>query len=145
MYIEVVSDVTEDLYQALQRLIPQLGAHKIPPTKDELRELIESESSTLLSAHEIDEKGPILGILCLTVYRVPTGVRSIIEDVVVDGSARRRGIAEALMQKAIELARESGAEGISLTSHPQRQAANLLYQSLGFQLRQTNPYFFRLK
>ena len=145
MYIEVVSDVTEDLYQALQRLIPQLGAHKIPPTKDELRELIESESSTLLSAYEIDEKGPILGILCLTVYRVPTGVRSIIEDVVVDGSARRRGIAEALMQKAIELARESGAEGISLTSHPQRQAANLLYQSLGFQLRQTNPYFFRLK
>ena len=145
MYIEVVSDVTEDLYQALQRLIPQLGPHKIPPTKDELRDLVESESSTLLAAHEMDEKGPILGILCLTVYRVPTGLRSIIEDVVVDGSARRRGIGEALMQKAIELARESGAEGISLTSNPQRQAANLLYQALGFQLRQTNPYYFRLK
>jgi ribosomal protein S18 acetylase RimI-like enzyme len=145
MYIEVVSNVTEDLYQALQRLIPQLGAHKIPPTRDELRELVESESSTLLAAYEIDAKGLILGILCLTVYRVPTGLRSIIEDVVVDGSARRRGIAEALMHKAIELARESGAEGISLTSNPQRQAANLLYQSLGFQLRQTNPYYFRLK
>jgi ribosomal protein S18 acetylase RimI-like enzyme len=145
MYIEVVSDVTEDLYQALQRLIPQLGAHKIPPTRDEIRELVESESSTLLAAHEIDEKGPILGILCLTVYRVPTGVRSIVEDVVVDGSARRRGIAEAMMQKAIALAREAGAEGISLTSNPQRQAANLLYQSIGFQLRQTNPYYFRLK
>ena len=145
MYIEVVSDVTEDLYQALQRLIPQLGPHKIPPTKDELRDLVESESSTLLAAHEMDEKGPILGILCLTVYRVPTGLRSIIEDVVVDGGARRRGIGEALMQKAIELARESGAEGISLTSNPQRQEANLLYQALGFQLRQTNPYYFRLK
>ncbi|HEY9526402.1 MAG TPA: GNAT family N-acetyltransferase [Anaerolineales bacterium] len=137
--------MTEDLYQALRRLIPELGAHKIPPTIDELRELVESESSTLLAAHEIDEKGLILGILCLTVYRVPTGLRSIIEDVVVDGSARRRGIAEALMQKAIELARAAGAEGISLTSNPQRQAANLLYQSLGFQLRQTNPYYFRLK
>jgi ribosomal protein S18 acetylase RimI-like enzyme len=145
MYIEVVSNVTEDLYQALQRLIPQLGTHKIPPTIDELRELLESESSTLVAAHEIDEKGLILGILCLTVYRVPTGLRSIIEDVVVDGSARRKGIGEALVQKAIELARESGAEGISLTSNPQRQAANLLYQSLGFQLRQTNPYYFRLK
>ena len=145
MYIEVVSEATENLYLALQRLIPQLGAHKVAPTKDELRELVESESSTLLAAHEIDETGPIVGMLCLTVYRVPTGLRSIIEDVVVDGSARRRGIAEALMQKAIELARESGAEGISLTSHPQRQAANLLYQSLGFQLRQTNPYYFRLK
>ena len=145
MHIEVVSDLTEDIYQALQRLIPQLGAHKIPPTKAELRELVESESSTLLAAYEIDEQSPILGILCLTVYRVPTGLRSIIEDVVVDGSARRRGIGEALVQKAIELARESGAEGISLTSNPQRQAANLLYQSLGFQLRQTNPYSFRLK
>ena len=145
MHIEVVSDLTEDIYQALQRLIPQLGAHKIPPTKAELRELVESESSTLLAAYEIDEQSPILGILCLTVYRVPTGLRSIIEDVVVDGSARRKGIGEALVQKAIELARESGAEGISLTSNPQRQAANLLYQSLGFQLRQTNPYYFRLK
>ena len=135
MYIEVVSNVTEDLYQALQRLIPQLGAHKIPPTIDELRELLESDSSTLLAAHEIDEKGLILGILCLTVYRVPTGLRSIIEDVVVDGSARRSGIGVTLMQKAIELAREAGAEGISLTSNPQRQAANLLYQFLGFQLR----------
>ena len=145
MYIEVVSNVTEDLYQALQRLIPQLGAHKIPPTIDELRELLESDSSTLLAAHEIDEKGLILGILCLTVYRVPTGLRSIIEDVVVDRSVRRRGIGVALMQKAIELAREAGAEGISLTSNPQRQAANLLYQSLGFQLRPTNSYYFRLK
>ena len=145
MYIDRVSEVTEDLCEALQRLVPQLGAHKVPPTREELMELVGSESSTLLVAHDPDPSGPIVGILCLTVYRVPTGRRSIIEDVVVDGGARRKGIGEALMQKAIELAREAGAEGVSLTSNPQREAANLLYQSLGFQLRQTNPYFYRFK
>ena len=145
MYVGTVSEVTEELYEALQRLIPQLGSHKAPPTRRELHELIGSQSSTLLVAREPDENGPVAGILCLTIYRVPTGVRSIVEDVIVDESMRRRGIGEALMQRAIELAREGGAEGVSLTSHPRREAANRLYRSMGFELRQTNPYFYKLK
>lgn len=145
MYIQKVSQVTEELHEALNRLVPQLGAHKVPPTWEELKELVGAEPSTLLVAREADESSPIVGILSLTVYRVPTGLRSIIEDVVVDGTARRNGIGEALVRQAIDLARESGADGISLTSNPQREAANLLYQALGFQLRQTNPYFYRLK
>jgi ribosomal protein S18 acetylase RimI-like enzyme len=99
----------------------------------------------LLVAREPDENGPVAGILCLTIYRVPTGVRSIIEDVIVDESMRRRGIGEALMQRAIQLAREGGAAGVSLTSHPRREAANRLYRSMGFELRQTHPYFYKLK
>jgi len=145
MYIGKVFDVTEELHEALQRLVPQLGPHKIPPTWEELNLLVKSEASTLLVAREPDEKGPIAGILCLAIYRVPTGLRSIVEDVIVDHSMRRRGIGEALVQKAIELARQAGAEGVSLTSNPKRDAANRLYQSMGFELRQTNPYFYRLK
>ncbi len=145
MYIEIVSEVTEELHEALRRLVPQLGAHKVPPAWEELKEIIESESSTLLVARESDGSGPIEGILCITVYRVPTGLRSIIEDVVVDEKARRRGIGEALVRHAIELARAAGADGVSLTSNPQREAANQLYRAMGFQLRQTNPYFYRLK
>lgn len=145
MYLEKVTTVTEELHEAFQRLVPQLSAHKVPPTKDELDELIKSESSILLLAREPDGTGPIAGAICLTVYRVPTGLRSIIEDVIVDETMRRRGIGEALVRKAIDLAREAGAEGVSLTSNPQRQPANKLYQSIGFQLRQTNPYYYRLK
>jgi ribosomal protein S18 acetylase RimI-like enzyme len=145
MHIQQVSEVTEELHESLQRLVPQLGAHKVPPTREELKELVGSDSSTLLLARETDESSPIVGMLSLTVYRVPTGLRSMIEDVVVDGSKRGKGIGEALMQKAIELARDAGAEGISLTSNPQRAAANRLYQSLGFQLRQTNQYYYKLK
>jgi ribosomal protein S18 acetylase RimI-like enzyme len=145
MFIENVSDVTQELHEALQRLVPQLGKHKIPPTWEELEKLVDSESSMLLVAREPDRANPIVGILCLTVYRVPTGLRSIIEDVIVDENMRRQGIGEALVRQAIDLARKAGADGVSLTSNPQREAANQLYQSMGFQLRQTNPYFYRLK
>jgi ribosomal protein S18 acetylase RimI-like enzyme len=145
MLIEKATQVTQELYEALQRLVPQLGAHKVPPSREELTDLIQSEASTLLLAHETDERSPIVGVLCLTIYRVPTGLRSIIEDVIVEPALRRRGIGEALMRRAIELARQAGAEGVALTSNPQRAAANQLYRSLGFELRQTNPYMYRLK
>lgn len=145
MHIEKVSMATQELCEAVQRLVPQLGAHKLPPTLEELRALVRSESSTLLVARDPDERAPIVAILCLTIYRVPTGLRSIIEDVIVDENSRRRGIGEALMRHAIEMAREAGAEGVSLTSNPRREAANQLYQSMGFELRKTNPYVYRLK
>ena len=145
MYIEKVSEVTGELLDALECLIPQLSMHKKAPTQDELMTLVNSESSTLLIARLPDEKGAIVGMLTLAIYRVPTGIRSIIEDVVVDESMRRRGIAEALMRRAIELAREAGASGVSLTSNSQRAAANQLYQSMGFKRRETNAYSYDLK
>jgi len=144
MYIGKVSEVTEELQETLQRLIPQLGVHKILPTFEELNELIKSESSTLLAARYPDANSAIAGVLSLIIYRVPTGLRSIIEDVVVDEKMRRLGIGEALIPYAMELAREAGADGMSLTSNSQREAANQLYQSLGFELRKTNPYFYKL-
>jgi ribosomal protein S18 acetylase RimI-like enzyme len=145
MYIGKVSEVTEELYQALQRLIPQLSAHKSPPAWEELSKLVKSESSTLFVARQSKEDDPIVGILCLTIYRVPTGLRSMIEDVIVDESVRRQGIGQALVDHAIRLAREAGADGVSLTSNPTREAANQLYKSMGFELRQTNSYIYKLK
>lgn len=145
MYIGKVSRPTEELYNALQRLIPQMGIHKIPPTRQDLTLLLKTAGATLLIARQPDEQGEIVGVLSLTIYRVPTGLRSIVEDVVVDETCRRLGIGEALVQHAIDLAREAGANGVSLTSNPQREAANQLYLSMGFELRKTNPYFYRLK
>ena len=145
MYIGKITEPTDQLQEAFQRLIPQLGVHKVPPPQQEVIALLNAEGSTILVAREPDENGEIVGILSLTVYRVPTGIRSIIEDVVVDQKMRRRGIGEALVRRAIELAREAGASGVALTSNPQREAANQLYQAMGFELRKTNPYFYKLK
>jgi ribosomal protein S18 acetylase RimI-like enzyme len=145
MYIGKISELTDELYEALQRLIPQIGLHKTAPTRQELSALLNTRGATLLIAREPDESGEIVGVLSLTMYRVPTGLRSIVEDVVVDEKMRRRGIGEALVRHAIDIARDAGANGVALTSNPQREAANQLYQSMGFERRNTNPYFYKLK
>ncbi len=145
MVIEKAVEVTDELLTALEHLIPQLGADKTLLSRDELMSLIKSDSSSLLVARSSSEGSEILGVLALAIYRVPTGIRSIVEDVIVDERFRRMGIAQALMSRAVELARDAGASGLSLTSNPRRVEANLLYQKLGFQLRETNTYFLSLK
>ncbi len=142
MQIELVTQANDELYQAFQRLVPQLTNNNPPPSPNDLSALVRDTSSTLMVAR--NERAEIIGALTLTVYRVPTGVRSIIEDVIVDSSARGLGIGEALIQRAIEVAREKGAGNISLTCNPMREAANRLYQRMGFKKRETNAYQMKL-
>ena len=142
MQLEQVTIATEELQDAFLRLTPQLTTNNPPPSKDDLAALIKSESSVLLVARMVTH-GPIVGSASLTVYRAPTGIRAIIEDVIVDESVRGQGIGEALVQQLINIAREKGAKGVSLTSNPKREAANRLYQRLGFKPRITNSYYFK--
>ncbi|GAB1469951.1 hypothetical protein MASR2M66_08280 [Chloroflexota bacterium] len=142
MQIDLALQADEELYQAFQRLVLQLTNNNPPPTQEHLLALINEPSSTLLLAR--NDSGQIVGALSLTVYHVPTGIRSIIEDVIVDVSARGQGIGDALMTRAIELAREKGASNLMLTSNPLRVAANSLYVKLGFQKRETNAYQLKL-
>jgi ribosomal protein S18 acetylase RimI-like enzyme len=142
MRIDIVTKADDELHDAFQRLVPQLTTNNPPPTPDDLLALTRDVAATLLVAR--DESGVIVGALTLAVYRTPTGVRSIIEDVIVDISARGQGVGEALMLRAIELAREKGAGNISLTSNPARVAANKLYLRVGFQKRETNVYQMKL-
>jgi len=134
-------DIADELFLAFQRLIPQLTQNNPPPSFDELFALLKSESSVLLIARIEDSF--IAGTLSLTVYRVPTGIRSIIEDVVVDQRARGQGIGEALMRHALEIAKEKGAAHVTLTSNPKREDANRLYVRLGFRRRETNAYIYK--
>ena len=142
MRIEIVTQADAELYEAFQRLVPQLTNNNPPPSLDDLADLVRDASSTLMVARDVD--GKIVGALTLSVYRVPTGIRSIIEDVIVDNAARGQGIGEALMARAIEIAREKGAKNISLTSNPMREAANRLYLRVGFKKRETNAYQMKL-
>ncbi len=142
MRIDIVTQADAELYEAFQRLVPQLTNNNPPPSLDDLADLVRDASSTLMVARNAD--GKIVGALTLSVYRVPTGIRSIIEDVIVDNSARGQGIGEALMKYAIDLAREKGAKNISLASNPMREAANRLYLRVGFKKRETNAYQMKL-
>ena len=91
-----------------------------------------------------EPSAPIVGMLTLVTFRLPTGVRAWIEDVVVDSGSRGQGVGEALTQAAIELAAARGAQTVDLTSRPSREAANRLYRRMGFEPRETNVYRFRL-
>ena len=129
-----MTEVTDELVQAMAGLIPQLSATRAVPTREELERVVDEQ--TLLVAR-VD--GAVVGTLTLSVYR-SLRVKAMIDDVVVDASARGRGVGEALTREAIRRARELGADTVSLTSRPAREAANRLYRRLGFQLRDTNYY-----
>jgi len=138
MRIEECTSVDAQLTGAIARLIPQLSNSAQPPTEAQLREIVDSSATRLLAARADD--GAVLGSLTLVVFRIPTGVGAWIEDVVVDESARGRGIGEALVREAVLLAERAGARHVNLTSRPDRAAANRLYARLGFEPRETNVY-----
>ena len=138
MQLEIATKADDELYEAFQRLVPQLTDNNPPPSLNDLADLVRDSSSTLIIAR--NDTHDIIGALTLAVYRVPTGIRSVIEDVIVDISARGEGVGEALMLRGIELARKKGAGNISLTSNPIRVAANKLYLRVGFTKRETNAY-----
>lgn len=141
MDIIEVTDVTDEIVSAFERLIPQLSSSNPPPSKETLASIANSEASTLLLAVE---DGVIFGSLTLVVFAIPTGLRAWIEDVVVDGEARGKGVGAALNKAAIERAQQLGATTVDLTSRPSRDAANRLYQRLGFHERETNVYRYQL-
>ncbi len=122
----------------MKHLIPQLSTSNPPPTTEELADLVQSDASHLLVA--TDDDGSIVGCLTLVIFRIPTGVRAWIEDVVVDGAARGMGVGELLNRYALDMASDHGAVSVDLTSRPSREAANRLYQRLGFEPRNTNVY-----
>ncbi len=137
--IEAATDVSAELVEGLARLVPQLSRSAPPPGEAELAEIVGSAATELLVARDGND-GVIVGSLTLVLFRTPTGLRAWIEDVVVDESARGKGVARALSQHAIALASGRGARSIDLTSRPDRESANRLYQRLGFAPRETNVY-----
>jgi ribosomal protein S18 acetylase RimI-like enzyme len=136
-------EVNQELIEAMEQLVPQLSSSNPPPSADDLAAIVTSRSTVLLIARESEFDDAIVGSLTLVLFRIPTGLRAWIEDVMVDASARRRGVASALSRAALDRARDAGAVSVDLTSRPSREAANALYQSLGFEQRETNVYRFQ--
>jgi ribosomal protein S18 acetylase RimI-like enzyme len=136
-----VDDASDEVVAACHRLIPQLSSSSQPISRDELREIVSGESTVLFAARD---NGVIVGLLTLAIFRIPTAVRAWIEDVVVDERARGRGVGEALNHAALAEAKRRGAKTVDLTSRPSREAANRLYQRIGFVRRDTNVYRYEL-
>ena len=139
--IRPADTVDDELVEAFARLIPQLSSSSSPPTRDELRSIVESPDIVLYLARL---EGRIVGSLTLAFYRMPTGLKAWIEDVVVDVAARGHGVGESLNLAAIAEAVQRGAKNVNLTSRPSREAANRLYERLGFARYDTNVYRYSI-
>lgn len=136
-------EVDDDVVAAFAHLVPQLSSSSPPPDRDRLADIATNPHTQLLIARDSDT-AHIVGTLCLAFYRIPTGLQARIEDVVVDDEVRGQGVGELLTHSAIDRARTAGAKAVGLTSRPSREAANRLYQRLGFEQRDTNVYQMKL-
>jgi ribosomal protein S18 acetylase RimI-like enzyme len=136
--ISELTEASSSVLQSINELLPQLSSSAQVISMDRLSELVESDNTIIFLG--TDDSGQILGMLSLIVMKIPTGNKAWIEDVVVDQSARGKGMGKALMDHALERAKELAVKSVDLTSRPSRETANMLYQSLGYQIRETNVY-----
>jgi ribosomal protein S18 acetylase RimI-like enzyme len=143
VFIEIVAEVTDELVAAYQRLIPQLSSSSPPPGREELEDIVAAPATDVFVA--TDDAGTILGTSTLVVFRIPTGRRAWIEDVVVDEVAAGQGIGGMLTRAMVDRAEELGCTTVDLTSRPTRAAANRLYLREGFEVRETNVYRYDLR
>ena len=137
--ITVAESASPELRDALNRLVPQLSSSAKPLSDADVVRMTTDHDVVLFVAKNDDV---IVGTLTLVVFAIPSGQRAWIEDVIVDGGVRGLGIGAALTNAAIEEGRRRGVRTIDLTSRPSREAANKLYQKLGFEIRDTNVYRF---
>ena len=139
--VEPLRTVDDDVVEAFARLVPQLSSSSSAPDEAELKAIVTSDGTVIFVAR-LD--GRIVGSLTFVTFRIPTGMKAWIEDVVVDESVRGRGVGELLNRAALGEARRRSIDSVSLTSRPSRDAANRLYQRIGFEPRETNVYRYRL-
>ena len=145
--IEVLAsaDGADDaVVDAFARLIPLLSTRAPIPDRERVERVLGHPANTVFAARGREGERRILGLLTLVHVELPTGPEARIEDVVVDDAARGLGLGRALVQAALEAAASRGALYVDLTSAPRRVAARQLYQSLGFEQRETGVFRHRL-
>ena len=143
MEITEIVKFDEEIANAIREMVPQLSGSASPPGDSHLEKIITGESTRMLVAKNDEEK--IVGCLTLAIFPIPTGLRAWVEDVVVDESQRRLGVATALNLEALKIAKEINARTVDLTSRPTRESANNLYKKLGFKIRETNVYRYEIE
>ncbi|KAF1072273.1 MAG: Aminoalkylphosphonate N-acetyltransferase [Pseudomonas citronellolis] len=137
--IEQATHADAVLLRGVNRLLGYLSSRASALDEAGLQALLTAPGLELWVARQ-GEGGPVLGMLSLVSFRIPTGLRTWIEDVVVVPEARGQQVGDRLVQVAIERSRALGARTLDLTSNPTRLAAHRLYLRNGFALRETGVY-----
>ncbi|WP_405397221.1 GNAT family N-acetyltransferase [Maribacter sp. Asnod2-G09] len=129
------NEVTADLQSQLTELYKQLNAEL---TQLDLATALSDYNTTDVVICLDDDK--LIGIAMMAKYKVVSGHKGMIEDVVVSSEYRGQGIGRKLMEKLLEQAEKSKLDDVLLFSGHHRTAAISLYKSLGFKLKESGMY-----
>ncbi len=130
-----LADITEDLQAQLNELYLQLNSElKQLPLKSILKEPEHLDVAVCF------EEDSLIGIAMMAKYKVVSGHKGMIEDVVVSQDYRGKGIGRRLMVLLLERAKECNLDDILLFSGHHRTVAISLYKSLGFTLKDSGLY-----
>ncbi len=136
--VSILKDASEQAAGDIADLMASLrGDTQSRGTLDELKLLVADPDVRIFVA---EDGGKILGVAFLFIHNKFGKRTGYVEDVVVSEASRGQGFGRKLMEALIGEARASGISSLSLTSRPAREAANALYQKLGFEKIETNPY-----
>jgi len=90
------------------------------------------------------ENKELIGMASLATYKVISGYKGMVEDVVVSPTMRGKGIGRKLMEKLISEAEKLELSEILLFSGHHRKPAISLYKSLGFNVKNSGMYTLKL-
>lgn len=138
------------LAEEINALLPTLTSKPSLLTPEQLYEVLNQDFFYLVLCRD-KKTGCLAGMASIYFVCTLLAKKGYVEDVVVHGDYQGRGLGAALMRRLIELAENFCAQGVQfgrhyvdLTSNPTREAANALYQKLGFVKREVNAYRLHL-
>src|SRR5690606_35186147 len=116
---------------------------QLSPNKQQvdLNEVLDAANCIVLSTCFID--GEVVGIASMANYKVISGNKGWIEDVVVDENYRGKGIGRKLVEKLLAVAQERAYTEVLLFTEAHRNQAIHLYESMGFRKRESSIYVLK--
>lgn len=128
-------EINEEAQKQIKELFNQLNSNL---KQRSLTEVLEVSNNLVFAIYKEGDR--ILGMATLATYKAISGHKGMIEDVVVDGGQRGKGLGRKLMEKLLEEGKKMELDEILLFSGHHRTAAIKLYNSLGFQLKDSGLY-----
>lgn len=134
-----LNEVTSELQSQLTELYKQLNSEL---TQLDIATALSDYNTTEAVVCLVDKK--LVGIAMMAKYKVVSGHKGMIEDVIVSSDYRGQGIGRKLMEKLLERAEASKLDDVLLFSGHHRTAAIALYKSLGFTLKESGIYIKKI-
>lgn len=136
MEIQELQNYTQTQYEDMKHLLSELS-DRVNFAQTDLMSVLKDRNCHL---YVVLDSERVMGCATLCVFHSPTGTKASVEDVVVSSAYRGQHLGKQLMEYVLEQAKAYAPIELHLTSNPIRVAANKLYQSLGFQKKETNCY-----